>query len=68
VNLHAAAFIASATRLGLMLQDLSHLNSESRDWKDEFAVLDYHRRMAFQAKNCLREAEQTLKDLPKDTP
>lgn len=66
IELHCAAFLASASRLALMLQDRTHLNELSREWNDEMKVIDHHYREAFKAKNVLATAERILKDQRKD--
>lgn len=67
IALHAAAFIASCTKLAMMLQDKSHVNPQSREWLTEAANTEYHRKQAFDAKNVLLEAEHTMRTTKEST-
>lgn len=65
VKLHQAAFLAIATRIAGMLGDLSHLNKESKEMKEEWRSLQDEVNAAFAAKAILENVRITLNKTPK---
>lgn len=65
VKLHVAGFLASASRIALMMGDMSHLNESSKEVKEEFELAMEHFKDAFKAKCVRARASRILEDLAK---
>jgi len=60
VALHVARFLAASSRMALMIADLEHVNSESKEMKEENERIYDIIRDAFKAKNVLANAKYII--------